>query len=108
MSQAEKIVASLLEDYNPYDIDDPLEQPEYHGGFIATSPEGARIEVRLVALKQGRHAYHWVRHGWSESENKPVSLSMGYQSAIQAQNSEAYIKREAKKYADSGWQVEFL
>jgi hypothetical protein len=107
MTQAQKIVSRLLEDHNPYDIDDPLEKPQYHGGFIAKSPEGERFEVRLVTRDDGKQVYHWQKFWWNDLHQRLDPFDMG-RAQVKPEESEAYIQREAAKYGNNGWQIEFL
>jgi hypothetical protein len=106
MSTAEKVVKALLEGYNPYDIDDPLDLPEFPGGFIATSPEGERIEVRLVTFA-GNQAYRWEKFWWNEYQQKLAPFYMGTHT-VKRGNAQNYIQSKAEYYQDGGWKIEFL
>jgi hypothetical protein len=103
---AHQIVDALLEGYNPYDIDDPLDLPEYPGGFIATSPEGERWEVRLTELA-GKPAYRWVKFWWNDYQNKLVPFVKGH-CQVRRGNAEKYIKDQSAYYGNAGWSIEFL
>jgi hypothetical protein len=106
MGVAANIVSRLLEDYNPYDIDDPLDLPEFPGGFIASSPEGERFEVKLTEFA-GAPAYHWVKFWWNEYSQSLEPFDMGH-ARVKRGEAQNYIQAQAEKYADGGWRIEFL
>lgn len=96
------LVACLLED-GRYDIDDPLEKPEYPLGFIAHLGTDIR-EWRY----DGRTSYA-LTVGWIDDYSGKLrsGKNLGY-IRVDIENAGAWVKEEMQKWQAGGWEVEEL
>lgn len=112
MNNAQRIIAALLEE-EPYDIDDPLEKPEYPAGFIAhkgaEKVEWQHHEKPNHQTGVPGHGYYFSKH-WPDSyTGRPrVLKDFAWKQTPTAEKAQSWLHLEAAKWQEAGWQIEWL
>lgn len=100
MLPAQKVVRQLLES-SPYDIDDPLDRPEFPAGFTAERGD-ERVEMRFDDRPHFK-CYRFTRSSTNPYTKKRESAGGTY--SVPLALAATWLELEADRWRNGGWDV---
>lgn len=114
-----QLVRALLEDHDPYSVDDPLEKQtidDFPAGFRALDPKSG--DVTEFVLREKTHLRNNVNNSeygykivklWDDEWSKKRRSYEGHWFPVASpEEAEAFVKKTAAKWSEAGWTIELF